>query len=115
MTEIEVIVYRRPNMFKVEQSIYGRTDLEELEKLFTVEGYKATKELNLYYPERFLNILEQRALADRIRKAGYSKATIITHSVYIVQSVPMVLTVQDEDIQEGKGVFKLSNDSVGCH
>lgn len=115
MTEIEVIVYRRPNLFKVEHSTYGKTDLDELEKLFTIEDYHSTRELTLYYPERFLNILEQRALADRIRKAGYSKATIITHSVYIVQSVPMVLTVQDDDIQEGKGLFKLSNDSVGCH
>jgi hypothetical protein len=115
MTEIEVIVYRRPNMFAVEDSVLGRTGLAELRKLFLLKDYTSSGELTLYYPERFLNILEQRVLLERIKKAGFSKATITTHSVCIVQSASSVRVIQDREIKESDNPFELSNDSVGCY
>jgi hypothetical protein len=46
-----------------------------------------TKTVNLYYPERWANILEQRALLERIVALypNIEKVDITTHSVYIIQ------------------------------
>ena len=114
--ELKVIVYRRPNMFSVQNNMYNLMGLGELEKLFTIEGYKTThKSVTWFYPERFLNILEQRALVARAEQAGFQDVTIITHSVYIVQTVnnTNIGIVQDEHIPENAGLFKLSNDASG--
>lgn len=113
--ELNVFVYRRPNMFIVNQNLYNMIGLGELENLFTIEDYKTKdKELRLYFPERFLNILEKRALIERIRKAGYEKATIITHCEHILTTVhhKNILIIADEPIAENSQ-FKLSNDEVG--
>ena len=86
--ELKVIVYRRPNMFKVQENLYNLMGLGELKNLFTIEGYKTNQdEVTWFYPERFLNILEQRLLAERAEKAGFKRVTIVTHSVYILQTV----------------------------
>ena len=114
--KLKVIVYRRPNMFKVQDNLYNLIGLGELEKLFTIEGYKTThKTVKWFYPERFLNILEQRALCERAEAAGYEDVVIITHSVYIVQCVKntCIGIVQDDHIPETAGLFKLSNDASG--
>lgn len=114
--ELKVIVYRRPNMFAVQNNMYNLMGLGELEKLFTIEDYKTThKSVTWFYPERFLNILEQRALAARAEQAGFQDVTIITHSVYIVQTInnTNIGIVQDEHIPENAGLFKLSNDASG--
>ena len=114
--ELKVIVYRRPNMFKVQENLYNLMGLGELKNLFTIEGYKTNQdEVTWFYPERFLNILEQRLLAERAEKAGFKRVTIVTHSVYILQTVnnTNIGIIQDEHISEGEGVFKLSHDASG--
>lgn len=114
--KLSVIIYRRPNMFNVQNNMYNLMGLGELEKLFTIEGYKTThKSVTWFYPERFLNILEQRVLVERAEHAGFQDVTIITHSVYIAQVVnnTNIGIVQDADIPETAGLFKLSNDASG--
>ena len=114
--EVKLIVFRRPDMFHVHQNMHNLVGFNELEKLFKIDGYKTTaKEVLWYYPERFLNIIEQRALVSRAEIAGYEKVIIITGSVYIVQTVNSknICITQDDDIPEGDGRFKLSNTYSG--
>lgn len=114
--EVKLIVFRRPDMFHVHKNMYNLVGFNELEKLFKIDGYKtATKEVLWYYPERFLNIIEQRVLVSRAELAGYEKVTIITSSVYIVQTVDSksIRINQDDAIPEGDGRFKLSNTYSG--
>jgi len=113
--KIKVTVFRRPNMLKVNENLYNMLGFGELKNLFTIEGYRAEgKTLTLLYPERFLNIIEERALLSRCEKAGYSSVDITTSSVYIIQCCTRddVGIVQDESIPEGSQ-FKLSNDYSG--
>lgn len=108
-----VYVFRRPNMLKVNENLYNMLGVGELEKLYTIEGYKTTQDcLELFYPERFLNILEIRCLTTRLEEAGYKEVAIITCSEHLVTTVKNtdIRVVQDELIQEG---FKLSNDESG--
>ena len=110
---IEVIVYRRPNMFAVNENMYNLMSINELEKFFTVPDYRgAGAEVMWFYPERFLNIPEQRALIDRLLKSNHEKVRIITHSVYIIQCSSNVKIADiGEDLSENN--FKLSYDEVG--
>lgn len=113
--KLTVYIFRRPNMFLVQQNLYNLVGLSELERLFTVEGYKTQhKSVTWYYPERFLNIIEQRVLIQRAESAGYEEVMIVTNSVYIVQCCVKenIRIVQDELIPED-GRFKLSNDYSG--
>lgn len=114
--KLNVIVYKRPNMFEVHDSYLNMLGYIDLKLLFTDPNFKSDiKELVLYYPERFLNILEQRALVGRLTAQNYTNVTIVTHSVYVVQTVNknQLRVVCDEDIPESDGRFKLSNDAVG--
>ncbi len=113
--DIEVLVFRRPNMFKVNENLYNMMGLNELQNLFTIEDYVCEPQaLELYYPERFLNIVEQRVLVERIIKAkNYKEVRIITQSPFIIQCTKNVkiANVEDEELNEGQ--FKLSWDEVG--
>lgn len=113
--DLKVYVFRRPNMFKVHDNYYNMIGYGELKHMYTIENYiSGVSELTLYYPERFLNIIEQRDLVNRIEKVGYKKASIVTSSVYIIQCVDSknVRIYEDENIPED-GRFKLSNDFSG--
>ena len=114
--ELNVLLFKRPDMLAVQQNLYNLVGFNELENLFRIEGYKTTqKSIIWYYPERFLNILEQRVLVSRAEAAGYESLDIVTNSVYIVQTVEAkhIRIVQDENIPEGDGRFKLSNPYSG--
>lgn len=113
--EIEVLVFRRPNMFNVNDNLFNMVGYNDLKGIFTDENYKPTNDtIQLYYPERFLNILEQHILIMRLESFGYQKISIITHSEHICGTVPenCLKVVDDEIIKEGSQ-FKLSNDCVG--
>lgn len=112
---LRVYVFKRPNMFKVHDNYYNMIGYGELKHMYTIENYiSGVSNLTLYYPERFLNIIEQRDLINRIEKAGYDKARIVTSSVYIIQCVNSknIRIYDDEEIPED-GRFKLSNDFSG--
>jgi len=115
---IELIIYKRPNMFAVHWAYGKDVGTYDLEQMFTNPDFKAGQDkLVLYYPERFLNIIEQRALFGRIKDVGYKSCYIVSHSVYLIQTVhsKCIGVVDDDDIPEGTKEFKLSNDEVGLH
>lgn len=114
--KLTVVVFNRPNMFEVQDSYFNMCGYHSLKALFTNPNFRdAHKDLTLYYPERFLNVIEQRALLTRIRAQEYEEVLIVTHSVYIIQTAPNheVRVVQGNRIDETDGLFKLSNDAVG--
>ena len=114
--KLTVYVYRRPNLFNVNDSMYSYAGYGHLKKMFTVEGYKSEDEgLILYFPERFLNILEIRMLINRCEDAGFKEVVITTGNEHLLTTVQSkdIRVVSDEAIQEGSQ-FKLSNDCVNC-
>lgn len=119
---IQVRVHRRPNMFKVQESLYNLMGYGELEQMFTNPAYKVEGgSIHLWFPERFLNIVEQRKLIERIEKAGYETAKIETHSVYIIQCTSNVVVYEHEmpgDVGFKNSVDQLfglpSGETIGC-
>lgn len=89
--KITVYVYRRPNLRDsgLEYEMYMGMDV--LRSLFEkMEMRPDVKNLNLSFPERWLNVVEQRSLLDRLKKycPNLEGLVIKTHSVYIIQCVP---------------------------
>lgn len=87
--KIQVYLYRRPNLrtYSIEMESYmGRKALDYLFDFH--EPPLESKTLVLSFPERWLNILEQRQLLNRIkgRMPWVEEVTIKTHSVYIIQT-----------------------------
>mgnify|MGYP006279484983 CR=1 FL=1 len=103
--KIEVFVYTRPNLrtYSVEMEMYMGTNV--LRGLFDdMVMMPEVKRVFLSFPERWLNILEQRALLHRIEHfcPNCESVTIKTHSVYIVQvckseNVFIIKPVEDID------------------
>lgn len=86
---LNVLTFTRPNLRDDEMFAYiGQSFLSEL--FDSEKDLTDTKEIQLLYPERWLNILEQRALLEAIsqRCPNVEKITITTHSVYIMQCTP---------------------------
>jgi hypothetical protein len=84
-----VLIKTRPNLRTDEMTVFiGQMFLSTL---FDSEDVMSHKEVTLMYPERWLNVLEQRALFDalndRTRCPNLVEVNIITHSVYIIQCV----------------------------
>lgn len=117
--ELKVYVYTRPNLraYSIEMESYmGRNILDNCFDEFKIDG--ETTEIFFSFPERWLNILEQRELYDRLDKyyPNLKKVTIKTHSVYIIQCTPSrhIGIVDDSSlIPEGKGLDKLYIENVG--
>ena len=114
---LTVYVLRRPNMFIVNEMLTNQIGLGELKKIMHIEDYEPRKDqdLYLYFPERFLNIIEQRALMIRLEKIKqYKTITIVTQSVYIMQCTNRenLFIIQDESLsidELGKGKLSLDN------
>lgn len=112
--EYEVIVYRRPNMFMVNDHPLNMVGVNYLKELFHGNRNSVKdKEIILFFPERFLNIIEEHMLIDRMEKYGCKKLTIYTHSVYIIQCSKNTMVVDDELIPEGTD-GKTSNPTNLC-
>ena len=85
---LEVLITTRPNLRDREmQSQIGYVFLGQL---FDSEEILKNEDVYLEYPERWLNILEQRALYHVIEKRcpNIKSLKILTHSVYIIQCTP---------------------------
>ena len=87
---LKVYTKTRPNLRDGELFIYvGQLFLS---RLFDNQDYDLTdtKEVTLMYPERWLNLLEQRMLFYFVmdRCPNLTSLIIHTHSVYIIQCTP---------------------------
>lgn len=83
-------VYTRPNLRDYENQMkmcMGQHIIYNLFDTLKVDG--ETKSFHIEYPERWTNILELRALPERIPKLypNIERVSITTHSVYIIQCV----------------------------
>lgn len=81
-------VFTRPNLRN--NSFFTHVGYNEIHNVFEdlkIDDKK--EEINIMFPERWSNILEQRALVPRLwyYYPNLKKLTITTHSVYIIQCV----------------------------
>lgn len=88
--KLKVYVKTRPNLRADEMTVF--VGQQFLINLFDKSDYdmSSIEDVMIYYPERWLNILEQRALLSAIetRCTNIKTVTILTHSVYIIQCTP---------------------------
>lgn len=105
--KLEILVYRRPNLrdYTVEMEMFiGRNVLDNLFDTMIVD----TSITSCYFsfPETWLNVIEQRALFDRIEKyyPNVKSVKVKTHSVYIIQmgNKDEVFIVGADDEMTGK-------------
>lgn len=87
--DLTVLIYRRPDMMdeSLEYELY--MGMAQLKNMFNEEKIdEKTTELFFSFPERWLNIIQERCLYQRIEKfyPNVKKVTIKTHSVYIIQA-----------------------------
>lgn len=82
-------VYKRPNLRKFECGIFDnfnvfRTLFDEV----TVDTEPTS--VTFHFPERWLNIVEQRQLYERIERylPNVTEVIVHTHSVFIIQASP---------------------------
>lgn len=86
--DFELRVYNRPNLRSDDMMVYmGKTYIDNAFETEKIDG--TVKDIYIQYPERWTNILEQRALVYRIMRfyPNLKKLVITTHSVYIIQCV----------------------------
>lgn len=103
--EIEVFIQRRPDMMDESLEYEMFMGMNQLKSMFKTEQIDAScTTLFLSFPERWLNVIQQRCLFDRCKKflPNLKKLTIKTHSVYIIQCTRAenVLIVSGKDEQE---------------
>lgn len=107
--ELEVYIDTRPHLRDDSQEMEMYLGRRVLDSLFDRMEETDDQYLTLSYPERWLNILEQRQLFQRIEKycPKMKEVKILTHSVYIIQCTPNTcckLFVEDESIKDdGEG------------
>lgn len=86
--ELMVNVHRRPDLLDDNFEYMGYVGVSALKQMFVHEQIDTqTKELVFWFPERWLNIIQERSLYPRIKKffPNVTKVTINTQSVYIIQ------------------------------
>lgn len=89
--DLMVFIYRRPHMRceSLEYELHmGRNHLDNIFDIEKVD--EKTTSLYFSFPERWLNIVEERSLYDRVvlLYPNLQEMTIKTQSVYIIQSTP---------------------------
>ena len=101
--EIMVYVQRRPHMRDHNLEYLCQFGTGVLRQIFDEERIdNNVKELQLFFPERYMNIVEERSLYDRLMHfcPNLQKLTITTQSVYIMQCTPAesirILASKDE-------------------
>ena len=88
--DFTVKVWTRPNLRGRMGEMLMCMGKQALEQMFDLcEVDTKTTSIHFEYPERWANILELRALTDRIPVVfpNIQNVTIVTHSVYIIQCV----------------------------
>jgi hypothetical protein len=88
---LKVFIRTRPNLRCTAEETNMYIGYGMLEKLFDKgSSIPEIKNIQFWYPERWLNILEQRQLFNAIDQMCPNIETIevVTHSVYIIQCTP---------------------------
>jgi hypothetical protein len=116
--EILVYVNRRPHMRceSLEYELHmGKTQLENLFDHERVDD--KTTSIYLAYPERWLNIVEERSIYDRVKRLypNLKTLTIKTQSVYIIQctaakNIRIVTTEKERDYVDEHGNLPQESD-----
>jgi hypothetical protein len=89
--EAKLFIYTRPNLRDEDlemEMFMGRNVLESIyDRMEVLENIKS---LFLSFPERWLNIIEQRQLWERLAKycPNLEEVQVKTHSVFIIQCTP---------------------------
>lgn len=103
--EIKLLVNRRPHMRDDNLEYCFMFGLGILKQIFDEErtDTSVTKSV-FYYPERYMNIVEERSLWDRLAKycPNLKSVEMYTQSVYIMQCTDResILIVESKDEQE---------------
>lgn len=108
--DLQVYVYRRANMLdeSLEYELYMGT--HHLRRMFIDEKVdESTTELFFSFPERWLNIIQERSLYIRIQKffPNVKKVVIKTQSVFIIQNTKsdcVQIVVTDEE--QGQSLYQ---------
>lgn len=83
---IQLLVAKRPNMFRINEDPLSCVGLGALEAAFA-EGKRIDGELTAYYPERYLNVKQQQNLIPLLKRLGCTKFSAVTISPLIIQNV----------------------------
>lgn len=101
--EIKVYITRRPWMRDGNLEYLFMMGTGILRQIFDEERIDPTViNVVLYFPERYMNIVEERSLFNRLQHfcPNLKKVEIMTQSVYIIQCVPsgscLILSSPDE-------------------
>lgn len=115
--ELMVYVQRRPHMRDENLEFQLHIGQGVLRQVFDDERIDpSVTEVQFFYPERWMNIIEERSLYQRLQHfcPNLKKVSIVTQSVYIIQCTPssMVRITQSEDEQQKGAGGKLTQESV---
>lgn len=116
--EIKVLVQRRPHMRDENLEMVMHMGQNVLRQIFDEERVDANiKQLTMYFPERWMNIVEERSLWDRLQKycPNLEKVEIMTQSVYIMQCTRaenILIVTSEDEIARKKAEGKLTQESV---
>lgn len=104
---VKVLCYKRPNLFDVANSMMNMVNTGPVERMFLNPYYKDQGDIVLYFPERFLNVLELRNLVQRCEKVGYDNLYIATGSEHILCTVHRedIRVIDQESISEGSDIL----------
>ena len=89
--KIEVLIHRRPNLLDSNLEYFMHRGQNILRQIFVEERVDETVlNQDFWFPERWLNIVQERSLYDRLQKycPKLKSITIQTQSVYIIQCTP---------------------------
>jgi hypothetical protein len=103
--ELQVCIQRRPHMRDENLEYMLHLGQHVLRQVFDEERVDDTiTEIELFYPERWMNIVEERSLYKRLERfcPNLKKVRIVTQSVYIIQCTPSssCFIVKSEDEQQ---------------
>lgn len=101
--DLKVLIQRRPHMRDSNLEYLFHAGTSVLRQIFDEERIDASvTAVVLYYPERWMNIVEERCLFQRLAHfcPNLKSVEIMTQSVYIIQCTPgkccLILSSKDE-------------------
>ena len=116
--ELMVLVQRRPHMRDENLEFQLHIGQHVLRQIFDEERVDpSVTEVTFFYPERWMNIVEERSLYQRLERfcPNLRSVNIVTQSVYIIQCTPassVCITSSEDEQQELARTGRLTQESV---